>query len=100
MPFFRKLEFPRVLHFVYQMPLQGLFFFFFLSCTSLGVSILIFVLCFQGVISFEQIGLPRFRRILDSFDNCPPGTLIRVGAFTAGICDFVTFFVSIKASGN
>ena len=52
------------------------------------------------VTSFEPIGLPRFRRILDSFANCLSRTLIRAGAFVAGICDFVTFFASTNASGN
>ena len=88
--------------FVYQMPLLGtfFFFFFFLSCTSSGVSIFICVLLFRGVTYFEPIGLPRFRPILDSFSNCPSGTLIRAGAFAAEICDFVTFFASTNASGN
>ena len=49
--------------------------------------------------SFEPICLSRFKRILDSFANYHSKTLIRVGAFTSRICDFVTFFVSINASG-
>ena len=49
---------------------------------------------------FESIGLPRFKLIFYSFANCSSGTSIRVGAFAVKICDFVTFFVSIKASGN
>ena len=69
---------------------------FCLSYTLSGVSILLF----RGVIFFESIGLPRFKRILDSFANCPLGTSIHVEPFTARICDFVTFFVSIKAYVN
>ena len=48
----------------------------------------------------KLIGLLHFKHIWDSFTNCSSGTSIRVGAFTAGICDFVTFFVSINAYGN
>ena len=73
---------------------------FCLSYTYLGVSILICVLFFRGVISFESIGLPRFRHNLYSFANCPLRTSIRTRVFEVGICDFVTFFVSIKAYGN
>ena len=58
------------------------------------------VLLFRGVTSFEPTGLPRFRHILDSFINCPTGTSIRAGVFAVGICDFVTFFVSMSAFGN
>ena len=58
------------------------------------------VLLFWGVTSFEPIGLPRFRHILDLFVDCPTGTLIRAGVFAAEIYDFVTFFVSMNASGN
>ena len=100
---FMSLQGPLVHHIplqgllVYHMSLHGLF---FLSCTSLGVSILIYVL-FRGVISFEPIGdLPCYKRILDLFVNCPSRTSIRAGVFAAGICDFVTFFVSIKTSSN
>ena len=54
--------------------------------------------------SFEPIGLPRFNRGLGSFVmllcNFPVGISILVGIFAAGICDFVTFVESIKASGN
>ena len=49
---------------------------------------------------FKTIYLPHFMRILDSFANCPSDTSIRVGVFAAEICDFVTFFISIKASSN
>ena len=35
--------------------------------------------------NFEPISLPRFKRILDSFGNCPSGTSIRDGAFEIGI---------------
>ncbi|RVW98763.1 Cation/H(+) antiporter 20 [Vitis vinifera] len=79
-------------------------------CTSSGAFCIIcassrkpsfsWVLLFRGVTSFEPTGLPRFRRILDSFVNCPTGTSIRAGVFAAGICDFVTFFVSMNASGR
>ena len=58
------------------------------------------ILLFQGVTSFDLIGLPCFRHILDSFVNCPTWTSIHVGVFTVGICDFVTFFVSMNASGS
>ena len=51
-------------------------------------------------LSFELIGLPCFRRILDSFSNYHSRISIRIGIFTIGIYDFVTFFVSIKASGK
>ena len=54
--------------------------------------------------SFEPIGLPRFNRGLGSFDmlfcNFPVGISILAGIFAAGICDFITFVESIKASGN
>ena len=46
---------------------------------------LICVLIFRGVTSFEPVGLPRFKRIEDSFANCPSRTLIRAGAFAAWI---------------
>ena len=55
---------------------------------------------FWGVTSFEPTVLPCFRRILDSFVNYPIGTSIHAGVFVVGICDFVTFFVSMNASGN
>ena len=42
----------------------------------------------------------RLKLILDSFANCLSRTSICVRAFAAWICHFVTFFVSIKASGN
>ena len=64
------------------------------------VSILICVLLFRGVISFEPIGLSCFRCILDSFANYPSRISICAEVLVAGICDFVTFFVSIKAYGN
>ena len=50
--------------------------------------------------SFEPIGPPHFRRILDPFSNCLSWTSIRARAFAVEKCDFVTFFVSIKAYGN
>ena len=43
---------------------------FCLSCTFSGISILLCALLFRRVISFEPIGLPHFRCILDSFANC------------------------------
>ena len=49
--------------------------------------------------SFEPIGLSCFKHILDSFTNYSSRTPIRVREFTSRICDFVTFFVSINASG-
>ena len=53
----------------------------------------------ESYISFEPI-VSHFKHILDSFSNCPSGISIRAGAFATGIYDFVTFFVSINASGN
>ena len=59
------------------------------------------VLLFKGVTSFEPIGLPRFRRILDSFVKYSTRTSIRAGVFAVGICDFVIFlFVSVNVSSN
>ena len=74
---------------------------FYSIFTFLRALIFLCVLLFRGVMSFWPIGLPRFRRILGSFANCPSRTLIRAGAiFVAGICDFVTIFVLINAFGN
>ena len=54
--------------------------------------------------SLEPIGLPHFNRRLGSFVmllcNFPVGISILAGIFVAGICDFVTFVESIKASSN
>ena len=54
--------------------------------------------------SFEPIGLPCFNRGLGLFVmllcNFPIEISILAGIFAAGICDFVTFVESIKASGN
>ena len=50
-----------------------------------GVSMLICVILFWGVTSFEPIGLSRFKHIEDSFANCLSGTLIGAGAFATGI---------------
>ena len=54
--------------------------------------------------SFEPIDLPRFNLGLGSFVmllcNFPVGISILAGIFSVGICDFVTFIESIKASGN
>ena len=48
--------------------------------------------------------LSRFGRVLDLFAivlvNCPLGTLVFIGVFIAGICNFITFLLSVKASGN
>ena len=60
---------------------------------SSRVSSFSWVLLFRGVTSFEPIGLPYFRRILDSFINCPTGTSICAGVFAAGIYDFVMHLV-------
>ena len=50
--------------------------------------------------SFDPMSLPRFERVLDSYAFCPSVISTRAGTFAAGICDFVTFFVSTNASGN
>ena len=50
--------------------------------------------------SFDLMGLPRFERVLDSYAFCPSVISTRAGTFAAGICDFVTFYVSTNASGN
>ena len=50
--------------------------------------------------SFDPMGLPRFERVLDSNTFFPSVISTRVGTFAAGICDFVTFFVSTNASSN
>ena len=57
---------------------------------------------FRGFLSLEPIGLPRLRRALDSFPTCgcPYGTLIFTGALAAGMCDLVTLFRSVNASGT
>ena len=70
------------------------------SCSSTGAFCFAFVLLFRGATSFDPIGLPCFKRVLDSFSFCPLGVSIRVGAFTVGKCDFVTFFALTNASGN
>ena len=57
------------------------------------------VLLFQGIISFKSTSLPHFKLILDSFVNYSIGTLIHVGVFTTRICDVITLFVSMNASG-
>ena len=49
--------------------------------------------------SFDPMGLPRFERVLDSYAFCLSVISTRAGTFAAGICDFVTFFVSTNASG-
>ncbi|MFS7949081.1 hypothetical protein Hanom_Chr06g00567371 [Helianthus anomalus] len=50
----------------------------------------------RGFLSLEPIGLPRFLCMVIASGI----TSIRAGAFDAGICDFVTLFVSVNASGN
>ena len=59
---------------------------------------------FLGIVSLEPIGLLRFNHGLGLFVmllfNFPIGISILAGIFAAGICDFVTFVESIKASGN
>ena len=70
------------------------------SCSSTGAFFFAFILIFQGATCFDPIGLPQFKRVLDSFAFCPLGTSIRAGAFTAGICDFITFVALTNASDN
>ena len=59
---------------------------------------------FLGKESLDPIGLPRFRRGLDAlaiaFPESPIGISICAGVLTARICDFITLFGSVKASGN
>ena len=57
---------------------------------------------FRGFLSLEPIGLPRFKRCLDSVATwlCPSWTSILIGALAAGIYDLVTLFGSAKESGN
>ncbi|KAF5789855.1 hypothetical protein HanXRQr2_Chr09g0376161 [Helianthus annuus] len=50
----------------------------------------------RGFLSLEPIGLPLFLCMVIASGI----TSIRAGAFDAGICDFVTLFVSVNASGN
>ena len=50
--------------------------------------------------SFNPMGHPRFERVLDSYAFCLSVISTRARTFAAGICDFVTFFVSTNASGN
>ena len=50
----------------------------------------------RGFLSLEPIGLPRFLCIVISSGI----TSIQAGALIAGICDLVTLFVSVNASGN
>jgi hypothetical protein len=51
---------------------------------------------FHGFLSLEPIDLPRFLCIVTS-----AGVIsIRTSAFKASICDLVTLFVSVNASGN
>ena len=84
---------------------------YFGNMVSLGVSIslggpviLAFPFLFRGFLSLELVGLPRFRRALDSFDTifliCFIGTSVRARTLTTGRCDLVTLFVSTNASGN
>ena len=59
---------------------------------------------FLGFLSLKPIGLSHFWHSVDEFANtledCPVGTSILIGAFTTGICDLVTFLMSVNASGN
>ena len=86
--------------------LQGLYIYQFLDRSIILMaysrvpSFLSCVFFFRGVTSFELIGLPRFRRILNSFFNYPIQTSIYVGIFAVKICVFVTFFVLMNASSN
>ena len=59
-----------------------------------------YVFIFRRVTSFESTGLSHFRRILDSFVNHPTRTSIHVEVFATKICDFITFFLLMNASGN
>ena len=71
-------------------------------CSSGVIDIALFL--FLGIVSLEPIGLPRFNHGLGSFVmllcNFPVGISILARIFAAGICDFVTFVESIKASSN
>ena len=49
---------------------------------------------------FDPMGLPRFERVLDSYAFCSSVISTRAGTFAAGICDFVTFFLSKNEYGN
>ena len=73
--------------------------FFSIFAFSRALIFLCFLL-FQGIMSFELIGLPCFMRILDSFASYPSETLIHARAFAAGLFDFVILFVSVKATRN
>ena len=68
--------------------------------TSSRVLSFLCTLIFQGVTFFEPTGLPHFRCILDSFYNYPTWTSICIRVFAVRICDFITFFISMNASGN
>ena len=97
------------------MPIQGLFVHHismlesFVHHISMSGAFVLY-LPFQGtnfslfspfrVISFEHIGLSRFRRILESFANYHSGASIYARAFATGICDFIIFFVSITTYGK
>ena len=50
--------------------------------------------------SFDQMGLSCFERVLNSYAFCPSVISTCAGTFAVGICYFVTFFVSTNASGN
>ena len=79
------------------MPLRG---FFVHHVSFVGAFFFAFVLLLWGATSFDLIGLPHFKHVLYLFAFCPSGASICVGAFIAGICDFVTFFESTNAFGN
>ena len=65
-------------------------------CYSGVIDITLFL--FLGIVSLEPIGLPHFNHGLGLFVMLLCN--FSVGIFAAGICDFVTFVESIKASGN
>ena len=83
--------------FVYYMLLQGLFVYYvplqcfsFIVCLNKGLFSYLFFfksvkICLCSSLSrnyvFQLIGLPRFRRVLDSFTNCPTRTSIHARIF-------------------
>ena len=83
--------------FVYYMLLQGIFVYYvplqcfsFIVCLYKGLFSYLFFfksvkICLCSSLSrnyvFQSIGLPRFRRVLDSFTNCPTRTSIHARIF-------------------
>ena len=62
----------------------------FMGIASLGAATYFScVFLFRGILSLAPTGLPRFRRVLDSFAailiNCPSETSIRAGLLAVGI---------------